>query len=793
MLLRKRKLNFAIGSTIYSSEIKTKKLSVLEFFKTLNTPKIREKKDGLYFVLAKFSDKVRNAQSLVAYEGAVIDLDNTNMTPRKLKRLLKDYVYCLYTTYNHKQPSKGARYRVVIPYSKPAKAQHHRHTIMKIMNDMGGDKEVDFSSKALSRGMYFPAVPNRKAQRNFHYEAYTDHKRKLYEPLVIADPADEWAKQQLMDEQNFLDVNSDVAEGERNDTVARFVGKQIKAGFDLESILESAQVYNETKIHPPLDGNEVRIIVNSVYNSHKNNNKDTNWGFQELESRLDNRKTFSSDFYEAFMMSLAGSMKNLSTAEREMLINKFAKKSGITRKIIKSDLQERQQANIEAKQEEVQNDLELSRDQIIEKYEPFIFRLSDGDWWSVNINDRYSNVTTFNVANPLALSIADTTKFLLTRGLVDTVHSDRYYPKSKKDIIEVNGKTYVNSHVANFLKPKKGSVARMLRHFRFLIADKRERNVVLDYIAYGIQNPGCKTTWMPILKGPKGVGKSIIYSKILKPLYGPDNVKEVDPLRVIGQFNDWAYATRIVCIHELKAEGSYADQKKFSEALKTYVSEEDLPLHIKGKSQTTVENTANYMGFTNYENPLSITLDERRYCCVKITALPKDDNYYKSLIKWLDDNRSQMLYFFLHRDLSNFTPNRAPDTAYTQQIKNASLRWPENVITEETSRSDSLLNEFDVITWDMILNMLRARSSGDDLYLLDGIQAINSAKASKVKNALASLGFMRLEAIVSVGKARHYLFKTPKFITAKPLLKDIPKKIKERERIWAKEFNIEFT
>lgn len=793
MLLRRRKLNFAIGSTIYSSDIKTKKLSVFEFFKTLNTPKVREKKDGLYFVLAKFSDKVRNAQNLVSYEGAVIDLDDTSTTPRKLKRLLKDYVYCLYTTHSHMQPGKGARYRVVIPYSKPANAQHHRHTIMKIMNDMGGDKEVDFSSKALSRGMYFPTVPDRKAKRNFYFEAHTDRKRKLYEPLTIADPADEWAKQQLMDEQNFLDVNDDVAEGERNDTVARFVGKQIKAGFDLESILESAQVYNDTKIHPPLERNEIKTIVNSVYNSHKNNNKDTNWGFQELESRLDNRKTFSSDFYESFMMSFAGSIKNLSTAEREMLVNKFAKKSGIARKIIKGDLRERQQANVEAKQENVQNDLELSREQIIEKYEPYIFRLSDGDWWNVNINDRYSNVTTFNVANPLALSIADTTKFLLTRGLVDTVHSDRYYPKSTKDIVQVNGKTYVNSHVGNSLRPKKGSVARMLRHFRFLIADKRERDVVLDYIAYGIQVPGGKTTWMPILKGHKGVGKSIIYSKILKPLYGPDNVKEVDPLRVIGQFNDWAYATRVVCIHELKAEGSYADQKKFSEALKTYVSEEDLPLHLKGKSQITVENTANYIGFTNYENPLNITLDERRYCCIKITALPKNDDYYKSLIKWLENNRSQMLNFFLNRDLSNFTPNRAPDTDYTQQIKNASLRWPENVITEEINRKESPLNEFEVITWGMILDMLRARSSGDDLHLLDGIQAINSAKAAKIKDALATLGFMRLDSTVSIGKVRHYLFKTPNFITVKPSLKDVNKKIKERRRIWAKEFNTEFT
>lgn len=59
-------------------------------------------------------------------------------------------------------------------------------------------------------------------------------------------------------------ASSDVAEGARNDTIARFAGMLLRRYVDPRAALELLLAWNACRCHPPLDRDEVVLIVNSI-------------------------------------------------------------------------------------------------------------------------------------------------------------------------------------------------------------------------------------------------------------------------------------------------------------------------------------------------------------------------------------------------------------------------------------------------------------------------------------------------------------------------------------------------
>ncbi len=59
-------------------------------------------------------------------------------------------------------------------------------------------------------------------------------------------------------------VDGDVPEGERNDTVARWVGKKLAEGVPPAQAFEMAKLFNEARCKPPLPDKEVNTIVRSI-------------------------------------------------------------------------------------------------------------------------------------------------------------------------------------------------------------------------------------------------------------------------------------------------------------------------------------------------------------------------------------------------------------------------------------------------------------------------------------------------------------------------------------------------
>jgi len=734
------KLKISLGSTVYRARIKQQEISVHDLFRKLSLPDIRKDKDGPYFIFASFNKDIRNAVNVDKYYGATIDLDNTPLPINEVQDLFKKYQYCIHTTHSHKAPGKGVRYRLVLPYRKPLSPERHVNILLYIINMLGMDN-VDLSSKALSRPMYLPACPRRREK---HFKFVSNEKGRLFNPERIKiDPSLQWEIEQQNDTNQIepLNVNEEVSEGGRNDSLARLVGKFIhNASMDLPLIEQSALVWNQTNCVPPLPDKDVKTIVHSMFKAHKRNNKDTGWGYDELTRRIKDSKEPKRD-YDLFINLVAGSHDKIKQSEQERLIRLLKTKTDIPLKMVRDELSTAiaERKGIKAEEEEL--DTQKSVKELKKEFTDWVYLRKDDKMYN-STNGLVYKVEGFNRMH----------SSMVEKGAISSVLL-KFKGLKQADILEFNPSEdrvfkrdhiiYANTYVPPELFPLPGSVRPMLKHFRYLIPNKEEREIVLDYIAFIIQKPGEKIRWMPVIKGVKGIGKSIIAELIIAPLIGMSNFKPVDSKAVKRDFNSWQLDAQIVCFHELKIGDTRREKKALTDSLKSFIADPTIQAHRKGIDEYTALNKSNVIGFTNHEDAIMITADERRFCMIRSEVVPKSIHYYNDFTTWLKNNKEEMLNYFDERDTSNFNYSTAPDTEYTREVKESSTMWPNSVIIDAMNDDQHPFNKVGAMTWEGLVEFIRSESVGKDMMVADNLIKATSSQGYLLINTLRELGFRK--------------------------------------------------
>lgn len=312
----------------------------------------------------------------------------------------------------------------------------------------------------------------------------------------------------------------------------------------------------------------------------------------------------------------------------------------------------------------------------------------------------------------------DNVDSLIKSGKLIEVDNIIYMP-SEDIIFNFYGIKYANIYIPPNIKPlnKVPKIQPMYQHFKYLIPERNERKILLWFISYQVQNPGRKIRWMPIIKGGKGIGKSLIVDLIIKPLLGVHNVAPLKAsLLVNSEFNGHIGAKMLHCIHELDDENIRHKEKIINE-LKELISDDTYQGHSKGLEAETISNTANFMAFTNKEDIVVITPDERRIVMIRSEASPKEEKYYKELAEWLKDHESirHMYSFFLNRTLSKeISPNTLPITAYTQEIKDSSRSPLQNILTDIIE--DYHENDIHVVAQSLLIKRVTEVLNRQNLY-----------------------------------------------------------------------------
>ena len=224
------------------------------------------------------------------------------------------------------------------------------------------------------------------------------------------------------------------------------------------------------------------------------------------------------------------------------------------------------------------------------------------------------------------------------------------YTPAREIIYSEGDKKYFNLWRPNTdLAPKAGSVDKFLTHCEYMIPDEAERGVMLDWLAFNVQNPGKKILWALMLQGLQGTGKSYI-GWIMKMILGAHNVSTPTNEAVHEVYTAWQKKAQLIIIEEVMARGRLELMNK----LKPMITESTTTVREMHKPAYEQANVFNILMFTNHEDAILIDKTDRRYCIIFSPAAVKEGGYYEKLWNWSRENIGFIWQFMLDRDLSKF-------------------------------------------------------------------------------------------------------------------------------------------
>ena len=150
--------------------------------------------------------------------------------------------------------------------------------------------------------------------------------------------------------------------------------------------------------------------------------------------------------------------------------------------------------------------------------------------------------------------------------------------------------------------------------FEQIFPRQAEREMILNWLAWNLQNEGDKPTWAPFLySDTKGSGKST-FCHVASALFGLENsVTQNNVDQLTSRFNMTALQSKLVISEELQLRQDSTQ----SNTLKTYITEKTTLSEFKGREAERVEQRCCFV-FTTNHLPLWIEAEDRRYYVVEV-------------------------------------------------------------------------------------------------------------------------------------------------------------------------------
>jgi hypothetical protein len=247
--------------------------------------------------------------------------------------------------------------------------------------------------------------------------------------------------------------------------------------------------------------------------------------------------------------------------------------------------------------------------------------------------------------------------------------------------LEWEGKKFVNLYRSSEIPvelPGKADYAYdlIMDHNKLLIAEEAMQRLMIDWMAFVVQNPNRKCRWCIILQSKAhGAGKTMI-AHLMEAAIGRANVNIVSP-QVFAEpkYNDYLGNYRVVALDEIWIQGM--GRGDIANRLKEPIANDSLTIHAKYNPTYRVPNRVCFIAFTNYFNPIPVEPGDRRYSFIEsrmqtpaqVIAARRTGHYDRMqelFIKWPGAVRSALLK---HKVSPGFNPDgEAPWTPYMRDI-----------------------------------------------------------------------------------------------------------------------------
>jgi hypothetical protein len=213
------------------------------------------------------------------------------------------------------------------------------------------------------------------------------------------------------------------------------------------------------------------------------------------------------------------------------------------------------------------------------------------------------------------------------------------------------------------------AVTKFRNHIRILCNnDDSHFEYFEKWIAQMIQYPSVKTIF-PTFISKQGAGKSTI-NVLFTKMFGSAKVFSTSVIsNVVGTFNPMMADAFLVNLNEL----SKKDTMAMDSYMKESITDSTIVINIKGVSQFVIPSFHRFIGFTNSEDPLITTKDDRRNWIVKCSnELIGNKDYFKMIYDLIDDvNAVKSYYEYLKQipDMDRFNKLPMPITEYQRDLQ----------------------------------------------------------------------------------------------------------------------------
>lgn len=254
------------------------------------------------------------------------------------------------------------------------------------------------------------------------------------------------------------------------------------------------------------------------------------------------------------------------------------------------------------------------------------------------------------------------------KGTIPRCHTMVYLPGRKDEFLDAGSK--YNLYRPSDVVPIEGDTTLWRDHLEYLFPVERDRALVLNWIAWLVQNIALKPKHALLIQGhEQGTGKSFL-AEVLQLILGKSNVAALTQNDLHGDFNGWALKAKMLWIEELRA----LDKGEVKTKLHPLITQERIRVNDKNVSAYPIENCFGIFAMTNDDAAIALDNADRRYLVVRTDAVPRDKpkcgdkydpKYYVKLYALLDSPAAiaAIAHELLNRDLGAYDGRgSAPET-----------------------------------------------------------------------------------------------------------------------------------
>ena len=356
----------------------------------------------------------------------------------------------------------------------------------------------------------------------------------------------------------------------------------------------------------------------------------------------------------------------------------------------------------------------------------------------------------------------DAANFALNMVQIPTVVRGMYWPGQPR-LFETEGKEHANTYFRSGITPCRAIdddgqsvVDFFVQHVRNTIEDRREGDLLMDFMAYVYRSEGERVRWGMLLWGIEGNGKTYFFH-VLQQLMGR-NATVINTSMIERPFNDWAVGSRLIGIEEIRISGT--NKWRVLDQLKPMISNDSIAVEPKGATRYHAPNFASYLMTTNHQDAVPMSDNDRRYCVIFTRHREQEDlflqhgsrenagKYFDLLFSETNRRIDAIGRFLLDRVLSDeFNPQgRAPITAGLEEMKKA------NVSDDRQTVEDAIEEYRCGIVSDAIIDTTHLKNSVE----MDG-KTMPQTRA--LANVLRDLGYQQGEKRrVKIKASYHYVW-----------------------------------